>query len=255
MSRSIAEVERDRAQAIKLARSVAGQEARIEFPEATRSYAGQVVAARNGYVIQEHAGSGAVVVHERAALSPPPRQDLTGKAVEIRYPHGNRAGLLREDLNNLDHDLTRFERAARDDHRAVLNRDARPDDEKTMAALEARANAFAEARTLHGKLNSMVATNLELSRFERAAKQEAEYAVRQGDERHAAVMNARAGAFSEARVAFVEGWEHDIAAAERGFLPAAGRDGRETTDRDDPQAAEREDRQVRAEPQAPELER
>jgi len=72
---------------------------------------------------------------------------------------------------------------------------------------------------------------------------------------YAGNMNARAGAFREARAAFVERWDRDIAAAERGFVPGAARDGRETPGRNGQEAAGREDRAARAEPQAPELER
>lgn len=244
MSRSIAELERDRDHAVELARSLAGRNARIEFPDVTRSYAGKVLGERDGYLIQEHAGSGAVVVHDRGALSPAPSQDLTGKAVEIRYPHGNRVGVLRESLSEFDKELLDRERAARDEHGQAR-------DGTEIAALDAKANAYAEARSLSGTSGAGHVTQRVLAGWEDSARREADYAVRNGDERHAAVMNARAGAFAGARATIIEGWERDVAVAERSF--GADPDGRATTGRDGHGAVAREDRAGRAEPQGPEL--
>lgn len=243
MSRSIAELEQDRTRAIELARSLAGKNARIEFPDATRSYAGEVLGEKDGYVIQEHAGSGAVVVHDRGALSPSPSRDLTGQAVEIRYPHGNRVGVLREGLNEFDKELLERERAARDEH-------GRAREGTEIAVLDAKANAYAEARSLNGTSDSERAMERVLASWEASAEREAEYAVRDGDEQFAAVMNGRAEAYRDARIVMAAGWERDIAAAERSFGVGAARGGREAHGRDGQQAAGRDDR---AEPQGPEL--
>lgn len=160
---STEEKHRDREEAISLARSKAGDGARIEFAEAPRSYAGRVLGTTDRHVVQEHAGrSGSVVLHDRLALSA--RGDLTGKEVEIRYTH-SRAGLVREDLTEADRALTRFERAARDERDAILAREPRDGDGAKTASLAGRAEAFAEARSRLGAGERFALDRLE--RFER----------------------------------------------------------------------------------------
>lgn len=195
----------DRQRAIALAKDIAGREARITAPESPRGYAGRVLEVTEHHVVQRDAArSDAIVVHERRALNGN-TATLSGKEVEIRYPYGS-AGIVREDLTEVDRRLIGLEREVRDRIDQTLSREGRDGDGERTAALSARAKAFEEARIrVEGaaKLGARVQA-AELSRFETAALRERDYAVRQGDTAHAGLQEERARAFSEARDVVVE---------------------------------------------------
>lgn len=87
--------DRDRDRAAELARSVAGDLARIERAEAGKNYAGRVVGATERYIVQERAGEpGAMVLHNRRSVNGD-AEKMRGQNLEIRYPQGN-IGLVRE---------------------------------------------------------------------------------------------------------------------------------------------------------------
>ncbi len=226
---------RERERVIAVATRTLGESARIEIAEAPRSYAGRVLATTDHHVIQEHGGRpGVAIAHERRTLSA--RGDLSGKEVEISYPHG-RAGLVRQDLSAFDRALMRLERTARAEYDGIVDRERRPGDRLTLRQLHGRTEALAEARYRVGPDHSPMGQDDALARLEQRAANEADYAARQGDHYLEVFLREKAGAFAEARTVLA-----DIR-------------GREEIGRQMDRSVAREDRDARGEPLGPELER
>lgn len=94
--------DRDRERAAELARSVAGDLARIERAESGKTYAGRVIGSTERYIVQERSGeAGAMVLHNRRSVNGD-AEAMRGKNLEIRYPQGN-IGLVREAGHDRQH--------------------------------------------------------------------------------------------------------------------------------------------------------
>ncbi len=227
----------ERERVIAVATRAFGDTARIEIAEAPRSYAGRVLATTDHHVIQEHGGrSGVAIAHDRRALSL--GGDLTGKEVEISYPHG-RAGLVRQDLSETDRALIRFERAARDEYDGIVDREPRLADGIRVRELHARVEALAEARFRTGKLDSPLAQDVVLARLERGALNEADYAGRQGDRSHEVFLREKAGAFAEARGVLEQIRDREISETVRQVDRSVVREGREARADQGPELGDR----------------
>ena len=84
----------DHEKAAHIARNYAGDRVQIERAAEGQSYQGKVIASTDRYVVQERADTGAVVLHNRRALTAD-AEKIQGRDVEIRYPHGG-AGLVKD---------------------------------------------------------------------------------------------------------------------------------------------------------------
>lgn len=95
-------IDRDREYASELAKAGAGKSVQLEHAQPGETYSGRVIGSTARYVVQERSDrQGEAILHNRRALATD-AEKLTGKDVQIAYPHGA-AGIVREHVKNAEH--------------------------------------------------------------------------------------------------------------------------------------------------------